>query len=215
MNSSPRTPIAAIRKPLHLLPCAVAALCVAACGSTRFSSTWKEPTAQRIALPGKTIAAVYVTNDMAQRKAAEVYLANDLTNRGARGIASYTLLQDSHGDGEAARQRLKSAGVDGVIIMRAVGKDQQATYKPGSALPAYYRGFGRYYNYGYQTMFSSNSVATTTTVAVETLIYSLTDDKLLWAGTSTTANPDNLNTLVDDVADAVAKEVVKQGLLAK
>jgi hypothetical protein len=52
-------------------------------------------------------------------------------------------------------------------------------------------------------------------VAVETLIYSLKDDKLLWAGTSRTTNPDTLSDLVTEVADAVAKQAAKQGLIAR
>jgi hypothetical protein len=52
-------------------------------------------------------------------------------------------------------------------------------------------------------------------VSIETLIYSLNNDKLLWAGTSRTSNPAGLSSLVDEVADAVAREVVKEGLIAR
>ena len=92
------------------------------------------------------------------------------------------------------------------------------TYQPGgtsSAFGSYYRGFGSYYGYGWQTTVSTGSVRTDTVVAVETLIYSLKDDKLLWAGTSHTTNPDNLAELVTEVADAVARQVAKQGLIAR
>ena len=46
-------------------------------------------------------------------------------------------------------------------------------------------------------------------------MYSLTDDKLLWASTSRTTNPGNLDQLIREVADATANEMAKQGLLAK
>jgi hypothetical protein len=49
--------------------------------------------------------------------------------------------------------------------------------------------------------------------AVETLVYSLRQDTLLWGGTSRTTNPNSLSTLVTEVADATAKEMTKQGLL--
>jgi chromate transporter len=43
---------------------------------------------------------------------------------------------------------------------------------------------------------------------------SIGKDKLLWASTSRTANPSNIDTLVNEVADATAKEMKKQGFLA-
>lgn len=65
------------------------------------------------------------------------------------------------------------------------------------------------------TTYSTGSVRTDTVVSIETLIYSLNNDKLLWAGTSRTSNPEGLSSLVDEVADAVSSEVVKQGLIAR
>jgi len=58
-------------------------------------------------------------------------------------------------------------------------------------------------------------VQTDTEVTIETLIYSLTHDKLLWAGTSRTSNPEGIQGLVTEVANAVAGEVAKQGLVAR
>ena len=53
-----------------------------------------------------------------------------------------------------------------------------------------------------------------TLVAVETTVYSLDRNELLWSSTSRTRNPQDLNTLVNEVADATAKEMLRQGLLA-
>jgi hypothetical protein len=204
--------------PRHLYLCAAALLLLCGCSTTTFTSTWKAPGAQGIEPAGKTIAALVISTDLNSRKSAEVYLANDLTIRGARGIPAYTLLGTDHGNGDYARSRLKEAGVDGVVVMRAVSKDQQVTYQSGgtsSTFASYYGGFGSYYGYGWQTTFSPASVRTDTVVSVETLIYSLRDDKLLWAGTSRTTNPDNLSELVTEVADAVAKQAAKQGLIVR
>ena len=205
--------------PRHLLPGTAALVLLWGCSTTTFTSTWKAPGAQGIEPAGKTIAALVISSDANSRKSAEVYLANDLTIRGARGIPAYTLLGADHGNGDYARSRLKEAGVDGVVVMRAVSKDQRVTYQPGgtsfNTFGSYYGGFGSYYGYGWQTTYSTASVRTDTVVAVETLIYSLKDDKLLWAGTSHTTNPDNLSELVTEVADAVAKQAARQGLIAR
>ncbi len=195
----------------------VAVLCLSACATTTFDSTWKAPDAQQISPVGKTVAAVFVSKDEGQRRAGEDALAADLTARGVHGIAAYTLLpNEQRGNAEAARERLKAAGANGAVVMRVVGKDQKITYTPGyaSTFPAYYNGFGPYWSYGWQTVYEPGYLQSDTVVSVETLVYSLAKDKLLWASESRTTNPANLNTLVNEVADAVAKEMSKQGLLA-
>ena len=200
---------------LRTLICSMA-LWVSACETpTTFTSTWKAPDAHRINGAGKKIAAVVLSSDVDRRRSAEVYLANDLTIRGARGVASYTLLGFDNRDANYARARLKEAGVEGVIVMRMVGKDQRTWGDPGGLSGSAYGSFGSYYSYGMELTYSTSSIQTETVVSIETLIYSLKDDKLLWASTSRTTNPDNLSQLVDQVADAVAREAAKQGLIAR
>jgi hypothetical protein len=193
-----------------------AALCLSACGSTTFVSTWKAPEAHGIDPVGKSIAALVISGDAAQRRSAEVYLANDLSIRGARGIAAYTLIGLDHPNVDYARARFKEAGIEGVVVMRLVGHDQRIVVEPGGFSSSTYRSFGSYYpSYAMVTTYSTGSVRTDTVVSIETLIYSLNNDKLLWAATSRTSNPAGLSGLVDEVADAVAKEVAKQGLIAR
>ncbi len=183
--------------------------------TTTFTSTWKTPDAQAVSPVGKTVAALFVTRDESKRRAAEDILAADLTARGAHGIASYTLVPNAQrGDVEAVKAKLKQAGIQGVVVMREVGKDQQITYRPGYVVPVYYGGFGPYWGYGWTAVYDPGYLQTDTYVSVETLIYSLRQDKLLWAGTSRTSNPSNLDKLIQEVADAAAKEMTRQGFLA-
>lgn len=201
----------------HCLSLGFAALLLGACtDSTVFVSTWKAPDVTVIAPGNKTVAAVFVSTDESQRRAAEDTLAADLSARGARGIASYAMLPaKQHYNADAARARLKEAGANGVVVMRVVAKDQQVTISPGAPPPPrYYGGFGPYWGYGWDYAYSQPTVYTDTLVSVETLVYSLDQDKLLWASTSKTTNPKDLATLVTEVAAATVNEMTKQGLLA-
>ena len=200
---------------LPTLLCAVMLFDLSACSTTTFTSTWKAPGTQPIDPLGKKVAALVISSDASRRRSAEVYLANDLTIRGARGVPAYTILGQDHGDREYARARLKEAGVEGVVVMRMVRKDERVIINPGGLSGSAFSTFGSYYSYGWQMTYSTGSVQTDTEVSVETLIYSLRDDKLLWAGTSKTTNPDNLSSLITEVADAVAKQASKQGLITR
>ena len=193
-----------------------AALCLSACGSTTFTSTWKAPEAQRVDPAGKSIAALVIYSDKKRRRDAEVYLTHELTIRGARGVAAYTLIGLDQPSVDYARARFKEAGVEGVVVMRVVGHDQTVIVDPGGFSGSAYSSFGSYYSsYGVGVTYSTGSVQTDTVVTLETLIYSLNQDKLLWAGTSRTSNPEGLQSLITEVADAVASQVAKQGLVAR
>jgi hypothetical protein len=193
-----------------------AALCLSACGSTTFTSTWKAPEAQRVDPAGKSIAALVIYSDKKRRRDAEVYLTHELTIRGARGVAAYTLIGLDQPSVDYARARFKEAGVEGVVVMRVVGHDQTVVVDPGGFSGSAYSSFGSYYSsYGVGVTYSTGSVQTDTVVTLETLIYSLNQDKLLLAGTSRTSNPEGLQSLITEVADAVASQVAKQGLVAR
>jgi hypothetical protein len=201
-------------KTLQKITLAAVVLLVTACATTTFTSTWKAPGTGPINPVGKTVAAVFVSHDESRRRPAEDQLAADLSMHGAKGVAAYTILPDEmRENGDAARTKLKAAGCDGVVIMRVVGKDQQINYTPGMAMPASYGGFGPYWGYGWGATYSPPTITTDTIVSVETLVYSLTTDKLLWASSSRTTNPKDLDTLVGEVAAETAKEMQKQGLI--
>jgi hypothetical protein len=194
----------------------VGALCLSGCSSTTFTSTWKAPDAQRVDPVGKSIAALVISSDKKQRRDAEVYLTHELTIRGARSVAAYTLIGLDQPNVDYARARFKEAGVEGVVVMRVVGHDQRVIVDPGGFSGTAYSSFGSYYSsYGVGVSYSTGSVQTDTVVMIETLIYSLNQDKLLWAGTSRTSNPEGVQSLIAEVADAVARQVVKQGLVAR
>jgi hypothetical protein len=187
-------------------------LCLGACNTTTFSSTWKAPDGQTINPTGKTIAAVFVSGDEHSRHAAEGVLAKDLNARGAHGVPGYTLLPNEiRGDVDNRLARLKEAGANEVVIMRVVAADKRPSYMEVSG-PA---------SNGDETPGASNATAVTklrhfdTLVSVETSVYSLDLNQLMWSSTSRTTNPKDLDSLVNEVAYANAKEMVKQGLLAR
>ena len=191
-----------------------AVLFLTACSNTTFTTTWKAPDAQRVEAVGKKIAALVISADKKRRRDAEVYLTHELVIRGAQGVAAYTLIGLDLPSVDYARDRFKEAGVDGVVIMRVVGHDQRVIVDPGGFSGSAYTTFGSYYSsYGMSVSYSTGSVQTDTTVDIETLIYSLNQDKLLWAGTSRTSHPEGLQSLITEVADAVASQVARQGVV--
>jgi hypothetical protein len=192
----------------HLMRVSVLTLAVlglAACAMTRFKSTWQEPSASPITLSGQKVAAFVLAASETTRRAAEDALAQELSARGAQGVASYTLLPSLEPrDPEATRQKLEQAGVEGAVTMRVVGRDTRTTYTPPTFV-GYYR----------VASIDAGSVRTDTLVSVETRVYSVAQDKLLWAGESVTTNPTKLDTFIKELSAKAAEEMQKAGLLRK
>lgn len=201
----------------RLIPGCAVLLALAACASTTFISTWKAPDAQAVDPAGKKVAAVYMTTDEASRRAAEDILARKLTERGAQGVPSYTIIPSSvASDVERTKDQLQEAGVDGVVIMRVLGEKERTRVSyngPPWGFAPYYRHFSSYWGFGWGAPYSPTEVTTTTELRIETLVYSLVRDELLWSGTSRTADPGKVSTLVDEVADSAAREMTRQGVL--
>ena len=184
-----------------------ALLLLTGCASTQMQSTWTNPEAQPIRFD-KTLA-VFMSPQEGVRRAAEDRLVERIGP--ARSAASYTVLSAAElNDVEAAKQKVRAAGFDGAVVMRVIGTRQEQTYVP----PAYYgRHWGGYWSRGWREVYEPGYLRTDTFVRVETNVYSLADDKLIWSGISETFDPTETTRMVDEVADAAAEEMTRRGLL--
>ena len=96
--------------------------------------------------------------------------------------------------------------------MRPVSKDKRTTYNPGTWMNPYYSTFWGYYGYGWGSMYIPGSVEQDTIIVVETTIYSIPRNQLVWAAVSETKNPKTLQRFVEDLVKESVKELHKQGL---
>jgi len=196
---------------------AAAALVAVGCAATTFNSTWKAPGAQPESFKGKKVAALCITKDDSVRFGAEDALARELTARGAVGISAYSLIpKELIQDKDKAKEFLQKANVAGVVSMRVAGKEKEINSTPGGMYAAPYYGSywagGGYYGWAWGGAYSPSYVTTDTIVYVETLIYSMAQDKLVWAGRSETTNPEKVGPFVKELAAKVAAELKKEGL---
>jgi len=202
-----------------VLTAAVAAVAMAAVASasTKFHSTWKAPGAEPLSFKGKKVAALIVSKEEGVRYGAEDALARELTARGAVGIAAYALIpKELIQDKEKAKEFLEKADVAGVVAMRVVGKDKEITSSPGTYWggPAYATFWGGgYYGWGWGGVYDPGYLRTDTIVIVETLVYSLPQNKLVWAAQSETTNPSKVGPFIQELVKKAAKELKKQGLI--
>ena len=132
-----------------------------------------------------------------------------------RAVASYTVVPDSDlKDAEKAKARVKEAGFDGAVVLRLLGVDQEVTYVPGSySYTPYYGSFYGYWGYSWPAVYEPGYLRTDTVVKIETLIYSVKDDALLWAATSESVSPSGVDQLISDLAKAVSSKMRSEKLI--
>ncbi len=202
--------------------CVAIAVAASACASsTSLKSSWKDPDAAPVSLAGKKVLAVVQIRDEARRRHGEDQLAEEITKRGGIGVPSYKLFPSSakQQDEAAAQARAQREGMSGIIIMQFTGRDRTMTIEPRTTAywrnDTYYRRPWGAWAYGWNSGWEPQTVRTDITVMVETRVYSLEQDKLLWAGSSQTQNPSDANDVIHDLAVVIAKELKKAGVLTQ
>ena len=181
---------------------------------TKFKSTWKAPASGApVSFAGKKVIALVISDDDSLRVSGEEALAGQLTERGLVGAPAYRLIpKEEVKDVEKAKPWFERAGAEGVVAMRLVDARQERTYTPDYWTSPYYGSLWGYYGYGWGSMYVPGHVDVDAIVSVETLIFSVPQNRLLWAGVSESRNPKDARRLIADLVTATVKELRKQGL---
>ena len=174
-------------------------LLLAACsGNTSVVNSWKDP-AIAMHQYKKTIA-LFISNESNTRRAAEDQMARRIPG----AVAAYTIIPDSIlKDTPAAKAFVEAQGFDAAVIMRPVAVEKETNYVPGAtyAVPAGYRSAWGYYGAGWGYASDPGHYTQDKVVYIESNLYSLIDDKLVWSSRSKSYNPDNMAKLVDEIVD--------------
>jgi hypothetical protein len=194
--------------PLHrfalLLIAMVLAVMAGGCASTRITSEWKDESLSR--LPLRNVLAVFQIADPGQRRIFEDQMAHEFPN----AAPSYTVLRDDEvRNTERVKTRVRELGFDAVVIMRVVAVERQQTYVPPTpwVVPVHYVDLWGYWNFGWAEVYQPGYIRTDRVVRIATTIYSVPDDKLVFASESETFDPASLPKAVAETAKVIAKEI--------
>ena len=193
-----------------------AALGVTVAAKTRFSSVWKAPDAATVSFAGKKVAALVIDKDDSLRVAGEEALVRELDARGMKGVASYRMMpKELAQDPAQAKIWYEKAGIEGVVAFRVVSDDRRKTIVPGTWTTAYYSTLWGYYGSSYGAVFTPGYTRDERIISLETLIFSVPKNALMWAGLSETENPKDGQKVVTEVVKEAVNEMRKQGLARK
>jgi hypothetical protein len=205
-----------VSRKLEIVAAVAGVLALAACSATSFNTTWKAPDARPLTFKaGDKVLAMVVSPNESTRRAAEAALAAELTARGLDGVPAYAVVPaEAVCDNDRARQLVEASGAVGVVAMRVTGEEKELSGSgPMFTGPSYGAFWGGWYGYGWGAAYSPGYLRTDTIVRVETLVYDLNQNKLVWAGSSETMNPSKAESFIRELVDEAAKEMKKQALI--
>ena len=181
------------------------------------TNVWKNPEAGPLAFAGKKVVAVVMTGDQSLEMSGEEELVRQLNSRGVTGVAAYRAIpRPELKDAATAKpwviDRLKA---DGVVVMRVQSSEKKKEYRPSMWVTSSYSTLWSYWGTGWTSVYVAGKEETNRYVSVETLVYNVSKDQLVWAGISDITNPKTIQKAVAGIVSDVVAEMKKNGLIPK
>jgi len=179
---------------------------LASCGSTHVVTQWRDPATTQLHF--SKVLALCITKDQSLRHAAEGELCRQISSVECK--PAHFVIPDSMIDkNDEVKALVTRAGFDGAVVVRVVDAREKVTYVP----PTYGPTFWGYYGYARPVARTPGYYRTDQILRLETSIYSITQDQLLWVGTTETMNPSSLPETVEAVVTAVRDELERDKLI--
>jgi len=185
------------------------AFLINSCAGTEISQnqvddTYKGP-------PVSDILVIAITGNEHNRRSFERKFVGQLKSLGVGAVSSEKAIP-MPGDLQITREMIldavKQYENDAVIITQLIGKEQKdIDSRSGSRRGGLY---GMRFGYGHNTTYSS----TNTTVRLETNLYELKTEKLIWSGKTKTFSRDSTDQIIKDVIKSVIANLQKNKLIA-
>jgi hypothetical protein len=191
-----------------LLIAVIAVSLLSGCSDSKMTNTWKDPQFQGPIKFQKTVT-LCIHPDPTVRRIVEDEMVKQIGAN--RAVAGHTILSDDdRKDVNKVKAKLQAAGVDGAVTLRLAGSRTETAYDTavGGEAPFY-----DYYDRNGAFMSSQESAYSDNIIAIQTHIYSVTEGRLLWSGTTELTNPSDAREIVDSLAKAVGAELKKEKLL--
>lgn len=191
--------------------------------STRITGSWVKPSARGQVMSGKTLFIASLTRSMELRTKLENALAEQVAMRNIKAVKSTTQFSpDFYQELPSEKQlisQIRNTGADAILAVSLIKKESKSRYVPGtgsySPYPYYpwYGGFYSYFNYWRPMLYEPGYYVTDKTYFLETNLYDIESNQLIWSAQSQTLNPGSIDNFARSYPKVLIAQLVKDGLL--
>lgn len=208
-----------IKKILYTLILSFSTFGLLACtGSTRLIESWHDEI-YALGPNLETVLVLGVFQDDTQRRAFESKFVELVVAGGNRAVAGYTLMSEEqdYNDTQDIAAAVRKTNADSVLITSYKGIDKQQRYIPPSIdyAPAMAYGgyYGAYYGSAYRRVYNPGYTVIDTIVSLETRVYAVNPEKLVWAGNTKSVNAASSEKIVEELVKIVTDDMRSSGLI--
>ena len=156
-------------------------------------------------------------NSPEDRKVFESHIVKSLEEKGGEAVSSISCLMLGREYTEAEMDELFSEkGFDGILMMKITDVEEQRTSIPETfyaPLEPYYASWYPYWTDGLGLLMRGGYHEKHSEVLMESVLFSLRTDKLVWVGRSETSRIHSVGKLASSLGPAVAKDLRKANLI--
>lgn len=185
------------------------------CSSSRLLSSTSDPSFKKTVI--EPVLVVGISKDETKRRIYEDTFVDSFISAETRAIASYTASKQGIRLDEAAlRDIVKKTGARSILITHMVSADEKDFYQPDTPIigtnssPA---GLYGYYPFIYQSVYSAGSYGSTTKVTLETSLYDVKSEKLIWTARSQSIDPVMTRKYYQELIDLFLNDLKAKHLL--
>jgi hypothetical protein len=199
------------RSALLLLPLVAALACAP---SVQMTGQWVD---KELFQPGKysSMFIAVMSQNLSVKQVFENDLASEAASRGVKAVKSGDVFKpnftaENAGSKEAVLAKVRELGLETIFTVALKDKETSTRYVPGTVMysPApYYGGWGGYYSNTYATVYK--------TYFVESNLYDVATEKLLWSVQSEIINPGKVEAVAEEYTSMLLDALAKEGLLKK
>jgi hypothetical protein len=191
--------------------------------SQKIIASWADPEAKSKGPYTKVFVVV-----LSQNKDAYYYIeaemAETLISRGYKVVKSNEVFPPTFSPSqdltkEQLAESIKNTGCDAVLTLALLDSKTVETYNPGTAYYpvnyGYYGNYYGYYNHYYPQVYSPGYYSVDKTYYLETNLFDLGSEKLMWSVQSQAKNPESLTQWFKDYSYMLTKHLKSLGLAKK
>ena len=196
---------------------------IAGCtSSTQIMGSWKSPEIE--AQHYRRVVVAALTDNVLARQEVENDLQTQLQMRGIEVTRSIDLFPPSATsktgpDVNLLLERIKTDGHDAILTAALVDEQTETRYVPGSmgyrpmTRFMWYGSFRGYYTYWYPTLYDPGYYTQDKVYYLETNLYDVNSDRLVWSAQSKSYSPRNLRKAASQFAEVTVQKMSEDNVL--
>jgi hypothetical protein len=190
----------------------------AGCSKTSVTSTWKK--SDYIGQPFTSIMVVGLTKDHTHKLLWEDTMGDRLRQHGIKTVVSSlsAFPNDKKIDEKEILAYANNKGIEAVLVTRLVDTKKEKVYHPRSGVYhdvafGHYGRFDSFYPYAYNNVYSPGYTTTQDIVLLQTNLYQVKGQELIWNMSSDTFDSKSTNKLMESVSEKVLATLKKDQLI--